>query len=118
LDGTSRPDWVIPASELPVPTPAPTPVATPSPSASSSAPAQGPAPTSRARVEAAGPRPGPSLGGLAARSAATGTVLCLGLDPDPATLPDGFSRDLAGVERFATLVVEAAAPHARAINAN
>ena len=55
---------------------------------------------------------------LAARSAATGTVLCLGLDPDPATLPDGFSRDLAGVERFATLVVEAAAPHAAAIKPN
>ena len=29
---------------------------------------------------------------LAARSAATGTVLCLGLDPDPAALPPGFSR--------------------------
>ena len=55
---------------------------------------------------------------LAARSNATGTVLCLGLDPDPATLPDGFSRDLAGVERFATLVVEAAAPHAAAIKPN
>jgi Tol biopolymer transport system component len=40
LDGASRPDWFIPASELPVPTPAPTPVATPSASASSSAPAQ------------------------------------------------------------------------------
>ncbi len=55
---------------------------------------------------------------LAARSAATGTVLCLGLDPDPATLPDGFTRDLAGIERFATLVVEAAAPHAAAIKPN
>jgi hypothetical protein len=40
LDGASRPDWFIPASELPVPTPAPTPVATPSPSGSPSAPAQ------------------------------------------------------------------------------
>ena len=40
LDGASRPDWFIPASELPTPTPAPTPVATPSPSGSSSAPAQ------------------------------------------------------------------------------
>jgi orotidine-5'-phosphate decarboxylase len=55
---------------------------------------------------------------LAARSTATGTVLCLGLDPDPATMPDGFSRDLAGLERFATLVVEAAAPHAAAIKPN
>ena len=38
----------------------------------------------------------PYLERLAARSAATGTVLCLGLDPDPAALPAGFSRDLAG----------------------
>ena len=55
---------------------------------------------------------------LAARSAATGTVLCLGLDPDPATMPDGFGRDVAGFERFATLLVEAAAPHAAAIKPN
>ncbi len=41
---------------------------------------------------------------LAARSASTGTVLCLGLDPDPSGLPDGFSPDLAGLERFAALV--------------
>jgi dipeptidyl aminopeptidase/acylaminoacyl peptidase len=39
LDGASRPDWFIPASELPIPTPAPTPSATTVPSASQSAPA-------------------------------------------------------------------------------
>ena len=55
---------------------------------------------------------------LAARSAAVGTVMCLGLDPDPAVLPDGFSPDLAGIERFARLVVEAAAPYAAAIKPN
>lgn len=55
---------------------------------------------------------------LAARSAATGTVLCLGLDPDPAALPPGFSPDLAGLERFARLVVEAAGPYAAAIKPN
>jgi len=55
---------------------------------------------------------------LAARSARIGSVLCLGLDPDPATLPDGFSRDLAGIERFARLLVEAAAPFAAAIKPN
>lgn len=55
---------------------------------------------------------------LASRSAAVGSVLCLGLDPDPASLPDGFSRDLAGVERFATLLVEAAVPYAAAIKPN
>jgi orotidine-5'-phosphate decarboxylase len=55
---------------------------------------------------------------LAARSAATGTVLCLGLDPDLAGLPPGFSADLRGLERFATLVAEAAGPMAAAIKPN
>jgi orotidine-5'-phosphate decarboxylase len=60
----------------------------------------------------------PYLERLAARSAATGTVLCLGLDPDPAALPDGFSRDVAGVEAFARVLLEAAAPLAAAVKAN
>jgi orotidine 5'-phosphate decarboxylase subfamily 2 len=55
---------------------------------------------------------------LAERSAAVGSVLCLGLDPDPAGLPAGFSRDLAGIESFARLVVEAAAPYAAAVKPN
>jgi orotidine-5'-phosphate decarboxylase len=55
---------------------------------------------------------------LAARTKAVGSVLCLGLDPDPASLPEGFSRDLAGTERFATLIVEAAAPFAAAVKPN
>ncbi len=55
---------------------------------------------------------------LAARSAAVGSVLCLGLDPDPAALPEGFPPDLAGVERFARLLVEAAGPFAAAIKPN
>jgi orotidine-5'-phosphate decarboxylase len=55
---------------------------------------------------------------LAARSAATGTVLCLGLDPDPAGLPPGFSPDLGGVEAFAGLVLRAALPHAAAVKPN
>lgn len=55
---------------------------------------------------------------LAARSVATGTVLCLGLDPDPAALPPGFPRDLGGIEAFATLVLEAAGPHAAAVKPN
>lgn len=55
---------------------------------------------------------------LAARTKAVGSVLCLGLDPDAASLPDGFSRDLAGMERFATLLVEAAAPFAAAVKPN
>ncbi len=55
---------------------------------------------------------------LAARSAAVGSVLCLGLDPDPGALPDGFAPDLGGVERFARLLVEAAGPYAAAIKPN
>ena len=55
---------------------------------------------------------------LAARSQAVGTVLCLGLDPDPAALPAGFSADLRGVEAFARLVLEAAGPHAAAVKPN
>jgi len=55
---------------------------------------------------------------LAAPSAATGTVLCLGLDPDPAALPAGFSRDIAGVEAFSRVLLEAAAPFAAAVKPN
>lgn len=55
---------------------------------------------------------------LAARSATTATVLCLGLDPDPAALPPGFSPDLRGIESFARLVLERAAPFAAAVKPN
>lgn len=55
---------------------------------------------------------------LAARSGAVGTVLCVGLDPDPAALPPGFRPGLAGVEAFAKLIVEAAGPYAAAIKPN
>ena len=55
---------------------------------------------------------------LARRSAAVGSVLCLGLDPDPASLPDGFAGDLAGLEAFARLVLQAAAPYAAAVKPN
>jgi orotidine-5'-phosphate decarboxylase len=55
---------------------------------------------------------------LAARSAAIDSVLCLGIDPDPATLPPGFSTDLRGVEAFAHLVLEAAVPYAAAVKPN
>jgi orotidine-5'-phosphate decarboxylase len=55
---------------------------------------------------------------LAARSAAVGSVMCVGLDPDPAALPDGFAPDLAGVEQFVRLLVEAAVPYAAAVKPN
>jgi orotidine-5'-phosphate decarboxylase len=60
----------------------------------------------------------PYLDRLATRSGATGTVLCLGLDPDPAALPHGFSPDVRGVEAFARLVLDAAAPFAAAVKPN
>ena len=55
---------------------------------------------------------------LAARSAATGTVLCLGLDPVPTALPTGFAPDIGGIERFVELVLEAALPFAAAVKPN
>ncbi len=55
---------------------------------------------------------------LEARVVATRSVLCLGLDPDPAALPRGFSADLRGVEAFGRLLLEAAVTHAAAVKAN
>ena len=55
---------------------------------------------------------------LGARTRATGTVLCLGLDPDPATIPERFAKGVAGLERFAELVLEAALPYAAAVKPN
>ena len=55
---------------------------------------------------------------LAQRIEAVGNHLCLGIDPDPATLPVGFTRDCRGVEVFARLLVEAAGPYAAAIKPN
>ncbi len=63
-----------------------------------------------ARVAGTAPCRTTYLERLAARSRAVGTVLCLGLDPDPDGLPPGFSRTLDGLERFATLLLEAASP--------
>jgi orotidine-5'-phosphate decarboxylase len=75
-------------------------------------------PASRTRGGPAAPAGNSYLDRLAARSAATHTMLCLGLDPDPAALPAGFSPDLAGVEAFARLVLEAALPFAAAVKPN
>jgi orotidine-5'-phosphate decarboxylase len=55
---------------------------------------------------------------LAARSTSAATVLCLGIDPDPAALPTAFTRDIAGLERFAMLLADAGARHAAAIKPN
>jgi orotidine-5'-phosphate decarboxylase len=58
------------------------------------------------------------LGRLAARISAVGTTLCLGIDPDPESLPAGFTRDVAGIARFAELLLEAAMPRAAAVKFN
>ncbi len=55
---------------------------------------------------------------LASRVADVGTTLCLGIDPDPNALPNGFSRDVAGVERFALMLVESAVKYAAAVKVN
>ena len=55
---------------------------------------------------------------LAARTRSVGSVLCLGIDPDPATLPAGFGTGLAGLERFTGLLIEAALPFAAAVKPN
>ena len=66
-------------------------------------------------TEAAG---GSYLERLATRSARAGTVLCIGIDPDPAALPPAFRPDAAGLERFGLLLARAAARHAAAVKPN
>ena len=55
---------------------------------------------------------------LAARTRSVSSVLCVGLDPQPEALPPGFSQNLAGVERFCEVLLEAALPHAAAVKPN
>jgi orotidine-5'-phosphate decarboxylase len=55
---------------------------------------------------------------LDARLRAVRSCLCLGLDPDPAALPAGFSADVHGVESFAALLLDAALPFAAAVKPN
>lgn len=62
-------------------------------------------------------RPTP-LDRLRARVARLGAPLCLGIDPHPDALPEGVSRDVAGIERFARGVLEAGAEHAAAVKIN
>ena len=60
------------------------------------------------------------LSRLHAAQAATGSVLCVGLDPDLARLPDSFRNDADGVavREFCTSIVEATAPYACAFKPN
>jgi orotidine-5'-phosphate decarboxylase len=61
---------------------------------------------------------GSYLARLGTRSAQAGTVLCIGVDPDPAALPPAFTPDVAGLERFSLLLAAAAARHAAAVKPN
>jgi len=47
-----------------------------------------------------------------------GSVLCVGIDPDPASLPVGFTPDVDGIEAFAALLIDAVVPYAAAIKPN
>jgi orotidine-5'-phosphate decarboxylase len=60
----------------------------------------------------------PYLARLGRRTAAARTVLCVGIDPSPDMLPEGWPGGLPGIERLARLIVEAAAPHAAAVKPN
>jgi orotidine 5'-phosphate decarboxylase subfamily 2 len=55
---------------------------------------------------------------LRARVERVGNCLCVGIDPDPDALPDGLPRDVHGVERFAFMLLEAAAEKAAAVKVN
>ncbi len=55
---------------------------------------------------------------LALRSRRVGSVLCLGVDPQPETLPAGFPPNLEGVERFCQVLIDAALPYAAAVKPN
>jgi orotidine 5'-phosphate decarboxylase subfamily 2 len=59
-----------------------------------------------------------ALDRLRARVARLGAPLCLGIDPHPASLPEGLPPDVHGVETFVRGLVEAAGEEAVAIKAN
>jgi orotidine-5'-phosphate decarboxylase len=55
---------------------------------------------------------------LGARVDVVGTSLCIGLDPDPASLPEQFAPDARGIEAFSRLVIESTSEYAAAFKAN
>jgi orotidine-5'-phosphate decarboxylase len=55
---------------------------------------------------------------LSERTRKVGSVLCLGVDPQPEALPDGFQPTLAGLERFCEVLIDAAAPYVAAVKPN
>ena len=61
---------------------------------------------------------GGSLARLRARVAEVGAPLCVGIDPHPDRLPQGFGPDARGIERFARGVLEAVSEFAAAVKLN
>lgn len=55
---------------------------------------------------------------LGRRSDAVGSVLCLGLDPEPAAIPGAFGTGLAAIEAFGRVLLDAALPVAAAVKPN
>src|SRR5450759_3209651 len=55
---------------------------------------------------------------LAARTRSVGSVLCVGMDPQFDALPDGFGRDLPGIEGFCEVLLESTLPYAAAVKPN
>jgi orotidine-5'-phosphate decarboxylase len=58
------------------------------------------------------------LSRLARRVEHVHTTLCLGIDPVPDALPEGWPRDIRGVERMAKLLLDGAMPRAAAVKIN
>ncbi|MGA8427397.1 MAG: orotidine-5'-phosphate decarboxylase, partial [Candidatus Dormiibacterota bacterium] len=55
---------------------------------------------------------------LAEAVAINGAALCVGLDPDPATIPAHLGQGIAAVRQHTLAVVEATAPYAAAFKPN
>jgi orotidine-5'-phosphate decarboxylase len=58
------------------------------------------------------------LARLADRTGVVGSVLCVGVDPQPDSLPAGFPATLAGVERFCEVLLDATVRYAAAVKPN
>ena len=63
-------------------------------------------------------RSGTPVDRLRSRLSAVGAPLCGGIDPHPDAFPREIPRTAAGLERYATGLVEAVAPHVAAIKLN
>ena len=61
---------------------------------------------------------GSYLARLGRRIDAVHSTLCLGVDPDPEALPEGWPRDIQGVERFANLLIDSCVDRAAAVKVN